>query len=188
MKKVLKSICLLLILLVVASCSSGSDDSITPTSANNTITLKLNGVLQTATVTSAILAKAQQINHKTLFIVAENTEYKFNLKLISDYNDSSDAIPLGQYNFDNVQTAVFYSEFFIYHKINGVNVSFHFPDASIYNISSCNSNEKNISGSFTSMLHSVNGEDTNQGGVFVPNIIEITNGVLNNIEYTVTEY
>lgn len=185
MKNALKSIFLFLIVFVT-SCSSSDDSNMVDEDVSQTIKMVLNGQNIVANVTSATLVKAQQIGYKTMFIVAENSEYKFNLKLISNYNDCSDAIPLGEYDYANIQTAAFYSEFSVYHKINGNNVSFHFPDNAIYLVNASNGVEKKISATFTSNLHSVDGEDTYVQGVFIPDIIEITNGSFNNIVYTVT--
>jgi PBP1b-binding outer membrane lipoprotein LpoB len=176
-----------LLTVFLAGCSKSSTDEIVQDDTQ-IFSLKLNGQSITADITSAQLVKAQSIDRKTVFIVAENAEYKFNLKMISSYNDGADSINLGEYDFANAQTTVYYAEFFVYHKINGNNYSYHFPDMALSNVSSCSSTEKKISGTFRSNLHSVSGQDTYVNGVFIPGTIEINNGIFSNIEYTVTEY
>lgn len=176
-----------LLTVFLAGCSKSSTDEIIQDDTQ-VFSLKLNGQSITADITSAQLVKTQSIDRKTVFIVAENAEYKFNLKMISSYNDGADSINLGEYDFANAQTTLYYAEFFVYHKINGINYSYHFPDIALSNVSSCSSTEKKISGTFRSNLHSVNGQDTYVNGVFIPDTIEINNGIFSNIEYTVTEY
>ena len=188
MKNALKSVFLILIIIIIG-CSSNSDDSPTTTASNNTISLKVNGVAQTATVTTAMLLKAESINHKTLYIEAENSQYKFRLKLISDYNNSLNSIPLGNYNVDNIQTAVFYAEFNILFKLPAGNTaSYHHPGTILYDVTSCDSNQKKVTASFSCLLDNGPDDDFYVNNVFIPSIVEITEGSINNIEYTVTEY
>ncbi|MVO08408.1 hypothetical protein GOQ30_04420 [Flavobacterium sp. TP390] len=151
--------------------------------------MKVNGVAQTATVTTALLAKAESINHKTLYIEAENSQYKFRLKLISDYNNSLNSIPLGNYNVDNIQTAVFYAEFNILFKLpTGNTASYHHLGTVLYDVTSCDSNQKKVTASFSCFLDNGFDDDFYDSNVLIPTTVEITEGNIDNIEYTVTEY
>lgn len=169
-------------IFTITACSS--DDA--STNSNQTITLKVNGQNVTANITQAFMNRAESIDKQTLFIEAENNQYKFNLKLIDAYNSTNSSMLTGNYDFENINTALNYSEFFIYHKISGANISYHLPVHSSYNVNFCNGNK--ISATFSANLESVDGEDITVDGVLVPNIITITNGQFNNINYSVNEY
>ncbi|RBA27539.1 hypothetical protein [Flavobacterium tibetense] len=178
--KILKSL-LFCFFIIITSCSS--DDS--SNNSNQTISLKINGQTVTANVTQAYMNRAESIDRQTLFIEAENNQYKFNLKLIDNYNTNNSNMLTGDYNFENINTSTDYSEFFIYQKISGQFQLYHFPESSAYNVSFCNNNK--ISATFTAYLESIEGEDITVDGVLVPFIIEITDGQFTNISYTVNE-
>lgn len=179
MKKII-----VLVMLTLLSFACSNDDS---SSSNQTISLKINGENVTATVTQAFMYKSQSIDRQTLFIEAENDNYKFNLKLIDEYNSNDNSFSNGDYDFANIYSSLDYSEFFIYHKVSGQTNLYHYPDSSLYNVNFCDGVANKISATFSAYLTSVDGEDTIDDGVLIPYIIEITEGQFNNIEYTVTE-
>ncbi len=178
--KILKSF-LFCFLIIITSCSS--DDS--NNNSNQTISLKINGQTVTANVTQAYMNRVESIDRQTLFIVAENDQYKFNLKLIDTYNANNSNMLMGVYNFENINSTVDYSEFFVYHKINGQSQLYHFPESATYNVSFCNDNR--ISATFNAYLESSEGEDITVNGVLVPFIVNITDGQFTTISYTVNE-
>ncbi|MGV7104943.1 hypothetical protein [Flavobacterium sp. U410] len=171
-------------MLTLLSFACSNDDS---SSSNQTISLKINGENVTATVTQAFMYKSQSIDRQTLFIEAENDNYKFNLKLIDEYNSNDNSFSNGDYDFANIYSSLDYSEFFIYYKVSGQTNLYHYPDSSLYNVNFCDGVANKISATFSAYLTSVDGEDITVDGVLVPYIIEITEGQFNNIEYTVTE-
>lgn len=175
---------IVLVMLTLLSFACSNDDS---SSSNQTISLKINGENVTATVTQAFMYKSQSIDRQTLFIEAENDNYKFNLKLIDEYNSNDNSFSNGDYDFANIYSSVDYSEFFIYYKVSGQTNLYHYPDSSLYNVNFCDGVANKISATFSAYLTSVDGEDITVDGVLVPYIIEITEGQFNNIEYTVTE-
>ncbi|WP_445719402.1 hypothetical protein [Flavobacterium sp.] len=178
--KILKSL-LFCFFITIFSCSSDESTN----NSSNSISLKINGEIVIANVTQAYMNRAQSIDRQTLFIVAENNDYKFNLKLIDNYNTNSSNMLTGDYDFENISTSIDYSEFFIYQKISGVSQLFHYPGTSFYNVNSCNDNK--ISATFNAYLESVDGEDITVDGVLVPFIMNISDGEFTNIKYTVNE-
>lgn len=182
-----KAFILFLVTMVTLSCSS-DDSSSSSSNSSQTISLKINGQSITANVTQSFVNRASSINRQTLFIEAENSEYKFDLKIIDEYNSTDNSFPIGNYDFANASSTVNYSEFFIYHKVSGQTNLYHYPENSMYNVSFCDGVANKISATFSAYLTSVDGEDITVDGVLIPYIIDVTSGEFNNIEFDVYEY
>lgn len=174
-----KTFLLLLVTLVTISCSS-DDSSNSSNNTNNTISLKLNGVDQVATIESASLIKYQSSNEQLLQIFAENNDYVFQLNFFGDYS-SNNTLPTGDYVYTDILPEGY---FYVSYKLNGNTYGMHSPDSGTLNISSMNGSTNTVSGTFNQIL--TGGGELN--GQTLPTTLNITNGVFNNIEFDVYEY
>ncbi len=172
-----KKIFFLLLLATIGISCSNNDDSNNNSSTGTTISLKLNGVNQTATITSAQLIKSQGSDEKLLQIIAENTDYSFQLNFFGSYS-ANNTLPLGNYIFDEESPEGY---FYVSYKSNGNTFGMHLPQSGNLTISSMNESSLTVSGTFNQVL--TGGGEV--GGQTLPETLTVTDGTFSNIVYTV---
>ncbi len=179
MKRIL-GIGLLLLSILFVGCSSNDDDN-KDNNESNSVTATIDGVNWKSTkINSVTLIKVTSSNAQRFDISVQDDSQLFSLACESKLTNN-DAMPLKEYIFDEDRDdsdALFINTYLI----DGNSYTEHFPKLGKLKITAMNSEKKTVSGTFSFRAEKVGVLQTK---IVTPDVVEVTNGVFNNLPYTV---
>ncbi len=174
---------ILLLTITLMNCSKSTDDEATENNSSQIVKATLDGQAWTATkITSANVIRYASLGRQRFDIIAEDAFQRISISCEGSLN-ANNAVDIKTYTFDSESEELGDALFTNVYIVGSGSIGFHIPRTGILTITSVNTNNKTISGTF-----SFTSERNDSPAVTSPPsplVFKGTNGVFTNVKYTV---